>query len=147
MTPHEAGQVLAKAAAFDNRQPSAAAALAWSQALDPALTVRDAHQLITEHYSQTRDWIMPADLNHAASDLRRKRVRAELDRGGQFFPPRELAPADEVAWRQAVARAIGAGASRREAEISGWATIGQPIPVIETTTEHHRVPVVGKRIR
>ena len=32
MTPQEAAKVLAKAAAYDNRQPNEAAALAWSEA-------------------------------------------------------------------------------------------------------------------
>ena len=42
MTPQEAAKVLAKAAAYDNRQPNEAAALAWSEALNQDMPLANA---------------------------------------------------------------------------------------------------------
>ena len=60
MNPTEAAQVLAKAAAYDNRQATQAAALAWAEALDTDMPLTDALRIVGEHYREERSWVMPS---------------------------------------------------------------------------------------
>ena len=74
MTPAEAGRVLALAAAYDNRQAGQAAVVA--------------------HYRDSRDWVMPADVNRRCRALRAERIRA----AGHLPGPQDLVD-DPAAWR------------------------------------------------
>ena len=84
MTPQEAAKVLAKAAAYDNRQPNEAAALAWSEALDRSLPLQDALRIVSEHYRDERAWVMPADVNRRWRTLGRERL-AKAERLHELF--------------------------------------------------------------
>ncbi|MEU6235928.1 hypothetical protein [Kitasatospora sp. NPDC047058] len=81
MDPIEAGTLLAHAAAFDNRKPSAAANRAWADALRDIPLDQDALDAVTRYYGQAAPdtagispgrWIQP----HHVTALRRQ-IRAE----------------------------------------------------------------------
>lgn len=126
MTPQEAAKALAKAAAYDNRQPNQAAALAWAEALDKDLPLQDALRIVTEHYRDERAWIMPADINRRWRALGKTRLEAAI-RKGLPAPPDELAdkPADWLAWQKAQIRAIKAGHNAEQVEAQAWKAIGR----------------------
>ena len=90
MNPTEAAKVLAKAAAYDNRQATQAAALAWAEALDPDLPLQDALRIVGEHYRDERAWVMPADINRRWRSLGKARLETAV-RMGLPAPPDELA--------------------------------------------------------
>jgi len=126
MTPQESAKVLAKAAAYDNRQPNEAAALAWSEALDSSLPLADALRIVSEHYRDERSWIMPADINRRWRTLGKTRL-LEAERLGLPETPDEIAddPQAWLTWKRAQIRAIKAGATPEQAENSALRAIGQ----------------------
>lgn len=126
MTPQEAAKVLAKASAYDNRQPNEAAALAWSEALDNDLPLQDALRIVSEHYRDERAWIMPADINRRWRTLGKTRL-AEAERLGLPEAPADIAddPQAWLTWKRAQIRAIKAGATHEQAEIRALRAIGQ----------------------
>lgn len=125
MTPQEASKVLAKAAAYDNRQPDQAAALAWSEALDRDLPLQDALRIVSEHYRDERAWIMPADINRRWRTLGKTRL-ANAERRGLPDAPADIAddPQAWLTWKRTQIRAIKAGASPEQAEASAVRAIG-----------------------
>lgn len=125
MTPQEAAQVLAKASAYDNRQPNEAAALAWAEALDRDLPLRDALRIVGEHYRDERAWIMPADINHRWRTLGKTRL-AEAERLGLPEAPEDIAdnPQAWITWKRTQIRAIKAGATPNQAEAQATKAIG-----------------------
>lgn len=124
MNPQEAAQVLAKAAAFDNRQATQAAALAWAEALDKDLPLQDALHIVSEHYRDERNWVMPADINRRWRALGKARLES-AERMGLPGPPDELAdtPGDWIAWQRAQIRAIKAGCDATQADARAWHAI------------------------
>lgn len=78
------------AAAFDNREPSTAADTAWAAALTHlGVEFADAEQAIIEHYAESNDWIMPADVGYRATAIRRNRehaARREADQARHALP-------------------------------------------------------------
>lgn len=74
MNLEEAAAVIAKAAAFDNREPTDAGIRAWHEALqfEP---VNYALEAVTRHYQTTQKFIMPADILRYCDDIRRETVR------------------------------------------------------------------------
>lgn len=135
MNPQEATQVLAKAAAFDNRQPDQAAALAWAEALDPDLPLADALRIVGEHYREERAWVMPADINRRWRTLGKARLETAV-RMGLPEPPDELAddPAAWAAWKKAQIAAVKAGCDGTQTEARAWHAIGR------TPRAHREVP-------
>lgn len=125
MTPQDAAKVLAKAAAYDNRQPNEAAALAWSEALDRDLPLPDALRIVCEHYRDERVWIMPADINRRWRTLGKTRL-ADAERRGLPEAPDDIAddPQAWLTWKRTQIRAIKAGASPEQAEASPGHAIG-----------------------
>lgn len=124
MNPTEATQVLAKAAAYDNRQPDQAAALAWAESLDRDMPLADALRIVGEHYRDERAWVMPADINRRWRALGKARLETAV-RMGLPEPPDELAdtPGDWAAWKKAQIRAIRAGCDATQAEARAWHAI------------------------
>lgn len=116
MTPQEAAKVLAKAAAYDNRQPNEAAALAWAEALDRDLPLADALRIVGEHYRDERTWIMPADINRRWRTLGKTRI-SEAERLGLPEAPADIAddPQAWLTWKRSQIRAIKAGATPEQA--------------------------------
>ena len=94
MTPAEAAALLAVAAAFDNRKPDAAAAKAWSVALD-GYRFEDCRDAVVAHYRSSSEWIMPA---HVVAGV--KRIRASRISAVALTPPRDLDPDDTAAYQR-----------------------------------------------
>lgn len=141
MNQEQAGIVLAKCSAFDNRKPSLAVAQAWSEALDPSVTMPDALAIVVAHYAQSRDWIMPVDINRESRRIQRERLEA-VKASGAIDPPSEIQDGRAYAdWKQAAVDAIKRGASRSQAEAHAWAVIGQSPPALEPTTNHHHINI------
>ena len=135
MNQEQAGIILAKCSAFDNRKPSLASAEAWADALDPKLNVPDALAIVVAHYRASREWIMPADINREGKRIRLERIRAAKAQG-EILPPVALEPHIFTRWCQTATDAIGAGADRTSAEAAAWHAIGQQPPAIEATINH-----------
>lgn len=133
MTPQEAAVVLGKCAAYDNRRPDPATTAAWAEALDPNLTLADALAIVRDHYAESRDWIMPADINHRSRDIRRQRIK-NAERISPVLPEGlEDEPIVERRWIDVAKENIRAGMPRGQAEARAWRAIGRtPPPELET---------------
>jgi hypothetical protein len=109
MTPAEASDLLTRCAAFDNRQPSAAAAIAWASSLNDIPLDRDAFAAVDRFYGTParpgeRLWIQPHDVR-----THRKILRAERLENFAYEPPPGLDDPDFVKRLRAQQRAVGSG--------------------------------------
>lgn len=123
MNTEQAAAVLAKCAAFDNRKPSAAVVHAWAEALHPDMSVNDALEFVSEHYAETNQWLMPADLNRAFRKRRRQRLDAVPD-AAYPLPPANVSPVNYLTFTRTVRRSIGAGLSPMDAAMLAHDSIG-----------------------
>lgn len=110
MNPTEAAELLGHAAAFDNRNPSAAAAVAWAAALEDMPLDADAKAAVALYYRtppqnpNDRLWILP----HHIRTLRSK-IRADRLENFQYEPlPDETVP-EYLARYQGQVQAIASG--------------------------------------
>lgn len=76
MTPEETGRILGLCASYDNRNTEDAATYAWFRAIGD-LPFAECEQAVIDHYTEKREWIMPADVR---TRVKRKQ-RDEADRG------------------------------------------------------------------
>lgn len=137
MTPQEAAVVLGKCAAYDNRRPDPATTAAWAEALDPNLTLADALAIVRDHYAESRDWIMPADINHRSRDIRRQRIKNALNNQTLTTDGLGDEPHLEIAWRKALMRGLGDGLDLDAASSAAWQSIGRtPPPELETSSRN-----------
>lgn len=133
MNATEAAQLLAHAAAFDNRKPSAAAAQAWAAALRDVPLDADALEAVARFYgtddpeASGQRWIQP---HHVRTH--RRAIRDErLDSGPELAPPAD--PDREADYRRALAeirnrvaggrmpfRAIEGGRARGDEPSTTW---------------------------
>lgn len=112
MNTADAAKLLTKCAAFDNRQPSREAAMAWAEALTSAhITLEDASAAITAHYRESTDFIQPAHVIRLAKAARKLRIAA----AGQPDLPPGLTWERERDYRRAWLAAVGSGATPTEA--------------------------------
>ncbi|MGW4493823.1 zinc finger domain-containing protein [Streptomyces sp. NPDC004376] len=80
MNPDEAAALLGHAAAFDNRTPSAAAAMAWAAALHDVPLDADAKDAVATYYttapqdSKERLWILPHHIRTLRTKIRNARL-------------------------------------------------------------------------
>ena len=80
MNPTEAAELLGHAAAFDNRNPSAAAAVAWAAALDDVPLDGDAKAAVAMYYRtppqnpNERLWILPHHIRTLRTKIRNARL-------------------------------------------------------------------------
>lgn len=125
--PSIAAKLLGRAAARDNRTPTEAGALAWAEDLDDQVTLEDGAAAISAHYTRTRDFIMPADINTEVRRIRKIRT----DTIGDVVPPGELAdfPMREMAWKREYARAIGDGETPDAATKRACDALGVTVPL------------------
>lgn len=140
MKQFEALLLLAKAATFDNRKELGdEAAQSWSEALGGVDPV-DAARAIVEHYTHTREFIMPSDIRAGVRRIRGARIDAVLT-GSEPLPPACLAddPARYQAWRKAFLGALGDGRPLRDAETA--ACVAADTPVEHRAVEAHRMPM------
>lgn len=81
MNPLEAADLLAYAAAFDNRHASVAANQAWASALADIPLDQDVYDAVNAYYSEPtepgqRHWLMPFHIRHYRRIARNKRIDA-----------------------------------------------------------------------
>lgn len=110
MNPTEAAELLGHAAAFDNRNPSAAAAVAWAAALEDVPLDADAKAAVALYYRtppqdlKERLWILP----HHIKTLRSKIRSARLE-NFQYEPLPDETPREFVARYRGQVQAIASG--------------------------------------
>lgn len=110
MNPDEAAELLGHAAAFDNRNPSAAAALAWASALHDVPCDADAKAAVAAYYTtapqdpRERLWILP----HHVRTLRTKLRNARLE-NFQYEPVGDETVDEYLARLRGQVKAIASG--------------------------------------
>lgn len=110
MNPTEAAELLGHAAAFDNRNPSAAAALAWASALHDIPLDADAKAAVAAYYTtapqdpKERLWILP----HHVRTLRSKIRSARLE-NFQYEPVGDETTEEFIARYRGQVQAIASG--------------------------------------
>lgn len=75
MNQAEAARLLSMASAYDRRTIGEADALAWADALHD-VDYSDAAQAVREHYRDSREWLMPADVRNRVKAIRDDRLRS-----------------------------------------------------------------------
>lgn len=116
-------------AAYDNRNTTRIAAEAWAAAL-PDIRVEDAKVAIVEHYSKSRDWLMPADIATAVRAIRARRL-ADAPTPN---PPETIDPDDipkTLAWTRARNAAVADGLDLETADRVACATVNVTRPALE----------------
>jgi hypothetical protein len=101
MNPEEVIDLLTTAAAYDRRTVGDADVIAWSAAVGD-LDFADARDAVVQHYRDSREWLMPADVRRLVKAMR----EARLSRYVLPAPAPELAD-DQRAYKEALERAIG----------------------------------------
>lgn len=80
MKPSEVAALFATIAAFDRRETSEIDVGAWHAAFAAAglgdLALEDARAAVVQHYSGTRQWVMPVDVIDRVKRIRNARVKA-----------------------------------------------------------------------
>lgn len=112
MTSDEVGLLLGLMALADNRKPpeddeGRKAMIGFWLSMVGDLTYADAAQAVQEHYRESRDWIMPADIRRRVKEMRAERLRLHPVPA----PPADLLD-DPPAYRKALresAQAIASG--------------------------------------
>ena len=91
MTPGDVGKLLGLMALADNRKPpdeddeeGRAAMIAFWLEMIGDLPFADCAQAVRDHYRESREWIMPADIRHRVRAIRDQRLRVTADAA----PPR-----------------------------------------------------------
>jgi hypothetical protein len=111
MNPREAAQLLGHCAAFDNRKPSQAAAMAWAAALHDVPFDDDARNAVAAYYTTApqnpneRLWILP----HHVRTLRTKIRNARLE-NFQYEPHPDETVQEYLARYRGQVKAIASGA-------------------------------------
>lgn len=123
MTPADAAELLALAAAFDRRTIGEADAQAWARALRDIPLDHDTRNAVAEHYAHTEQWISPARIREVRARIREARMGATHpvydgnpgETGAQFVERRRAqitAAADGTLPARTITQAIGAGPRR-----------------------------------
>ncbi len=73
MTPSQTAELLAMCSAFDRRTVGSMDVTAWHRVLGD-VDHTDAQRAVADHYSDSRDWIMPADIRRRVKALRAARI-------------------------------------------------------------------------
>lgn len=138
MTPADIAELLTMCAAFDRRTIGRADALAWHQVLAD-LDYADARQAVADHYSSTREWIMPVDIRQRVKAIRERRITAA-------HPVYDGQPGETGAQSAAGIRALTADAASgrlpaRPIALALEAGTGRPSPRLLA-----RLPEVGRDI-
>lgn len=106
MTPADAAELLALAAAFDRRTVGEADARAWAAALHAMPLDDDAHAAVARHYAETDRWITPAHVRQQRAKIRAERI----DQSNVFDDGRpDETPGQYLARRRALTAAIANG--------------------------------------
>jgi hypothetical protein len=128
VTPSEAAQVLAKAAAFDRRTVGEIDARAWAEVLGH-VSLDDALAAVTRHYAGSREWIMPSDVREQVRQIHNDRSPGG---GGLAAIAASAAPAVPLRDRSAdVQRLV--------------AQVVEALPTTETERSHTRAVARARR--
>lgn len=139
--PEIAAALLSWAAAFDNREVTRTAAIAWGDALDDVVTLEDGKAAITNHARTSSEYLKPIHINTEVRRIRKQRT----DAIGELNPPADLDVADDIAWLRSYVRAIGDGKTPEAATEHACRALGIPVPAqIET---HRPLPELGRLVR
>ncbi|GAA2929485.1 zinc finger domain-containing protein [Streptomyces enissocaesilis] len=110
MTPSEASDLLTRCAGFDNRQPSAAAAIAWASALQDLPLDQDTFAAVDRFYGtppkdpSQRLWIQPHDVRRI-----RRTIRSERLENFQYQPLPDETTGEYLARYRGQVQAIASG--------------------------------------
>lgn len=110
MNPREAAQLLGHCAAFDNRKPSQAAAVAWAAALHDVPLDDDARAAVAIYYSTPpkdpdgKLWILPHHVRTLRTKIRSKRLE-----NFQYEPLPDETTAEYLARYKGQVQAIASG--------------------------------------
>lgn len=110
MNPEEAAELLGHCAAFDNRKPSAAAAIAWASALHDVPLDKDACAAVAAYYTTPpkdpdhKLWILPHHVRTLRSQIRSKRLE-----NFQYEPRPDETPREFIARYRGQVQAIASG--------------------------------------
>jgi hypothetical protein len=105
MTPEQIVDLLTTIAAFDRRTVGKGDVIAWHATLND-IRYEDALTVVIDHYRQSREWLMPADIRNAVRTLRNKRLEG-MDR---IQPPEDLTPwGGYIPWLRATRKAVADG--------------------------------------
>ena len=107
MTPAEAAELLTLCSGYDNRKPNADTAKAWALVLD-GMDHSECMAAIVQHYRESREWLMPADIVRLVRAGRRQRVEA-FDRAVNLTPPSELDGEQQREWRMQIRERVARG--------------------------------------
>lgn len=102
----ETGALLALISAYDNRNFNEETTAAWYDLLSP-YTLAEAKHAVKKHYSESREWLMPADVLRIIKTERRTRL-AKVE---TVVPSRAdmTDTAAELATTKALSKAIASG--------------------------------------
>lgn len=108
----ETGALLALISAYDNRNFNEETTAAWYDLLSP-YTLAEAKHAVKKHYSESRDWLMPADVLRIIKTERRNRL-AKVE---TIVPSRAdmTDTAAELVTAKALSKAIASGELTPEA--------------------------------
>lgn len=125
MTPEETGKILGLCASYDNRNTEDAATYAWYRAIGD-LPFAECEAAVIAHYSESREWIMPADVRTRVK--RQRRDEAERGRIKQLLDPAAYRREVEQAGADLVSKlkALGAGVPDRDEPLTGWKAVECP---------------------
>lgn len=112
MDANEVGLLLGLMALADNRKPpedeeGQVAMIEFWLGMVGDIRYADAAQAVRDHYRESREWIMPADIRQRVTEIRRKRIEAA--------PPVEIPehladrPLEARDWKQRTLHAIADG--------------------------------------
>jgi hypothetical protein len=117
LRPVDAARILARAAAIDNRDPSAPADQMWAEALNAAglsfADVRDCMAAVATHYGRSSDRLMPAHVIEIVKAVRRQ--HAEQDRTAEHLALTAGRPAEGSPEARAVGRRLADVMARDDA--------------------------------
>jgi hypothetical protein len=126
--PETAAALLSWAAAYDNREVTRTAAIAWSEALDDCVTLADGKAAITTHARTSSDYLKPLHVNTEVRRIRKTRTDAI---GADEIPPAALdhEPSRALTWTREYRRAIGDGEAPDAAVKRACDAVGVDVPL------------------
>lgn len=137
--------ILTKCSSFDNRRPDPATVASWAEALDEDITIADGIAIVTSHYANSRDWIMPFDVNAKSRMIRKQRIAQVLENRTPIPDGLGDEPHLEIAWQKRLLRAVGDGEPLDEAEATAWRSIGRtPPPQLPASSRPLTLPRLRK---
>lgn len=142
MNLREAGQLLIKAQAYDNRTIGEMNIQAWAEAL-AEVDYTLALDAVTTHYRSTHEWIGPSHIRQYVRDVERQRMR---DAGPPDYPS-GLTQIQERAYRLLWLDAVKRGAPAEQATAATDAELGyRRLKLVEAPAEA-RAALDGYRVK